>query len=182
MLILAIDSTGLAASAALVIEEKILAEYTTNYKKTHSQTLLPIIAECFRVTGLNVSDVDYIACASGPGSFTGIRIGAATAKGLAFAHNKPIVPVAALDALAYNIGRTENIILPVMDARREQVYAACYLCGGQHIKRLSDYVCEDALFTAKEALKKAEELCGNNEIYGVTVLGDGSEVVKRAIE
>ena len=83
MKILALDTTGLVASVALVDENKTIAEFTTNYKKTHSQTIMPMIEELVKMVDLDLKDVDYIACSSGPGSFTGLRIGAATAKGLA---------------------------------------------------------------------------------------------------
>ncbi len=103
MKILAIDTTSLAASVALVDEKKTIAEFTTNYKKTHSQTIMPMLEYLKNMVELDINTVDYIACSSGPGSFTGLRIGAATAKGLAFALNKKIIPVPTLDALAYNL-------------------------------------------------------------------------------
>ena len=88
MKILALDTTGLVASVALVDEEKTIAEFTTNYKKTHSQTIMPMIEQLKNMVELDLNTVDYIACASGPGSFTGLRIGAATAKGLAHGLDK----------------------------------------------------------------------------------------------
>lgn len=126
MKILALDTTGQVASVALADEEKLIGEYTINYKMTHSQTIMPMVDAVVKMTDFDLSTVDYIACSQGPGSFTGLRIGAATAKGLALGLNKKIVPVPTLDALAYNIFETDKIICPIMDARRSQVYTALY--------------------------------------------------------
>lgn len=126
MKILALDSSGLVASAALAEDDNLLAEYTVNNKKTHSQTLLPMVEEIVRVTDTELSDVDAIAVAAGPGSFTGLRIGAATVKGLALALEKPIVPVPTLEGLAYNLWGSSDLICPIMDARRNQVYTGLY--------------------------------------------------------
>jgi len=126
MKILAIDTTGVAASAAVVREGKLLAEDVLNYKLTHSQTIMPLVDDVLKKTETDLKTIDYIACSEGPGSFTGLRIGAATAKGLALGLGKKIVTVPTLDVLAYNIFGTENIICPIMDARRSQVYSAFY--------------------------------------------------------
>ena len=101
MRILALDSSGLTASVAVVEDEQILFEYTMNYKKTHSQTLLPMLDEAVRMTGLSLGSVDAIAVAGGPGSFTGLRIGSATAKGLGLALDKPLIHVPTVDAMAW---------------------------------------------------------------------------------
>ena len=93
MKILSLDTTGLAASCAVVDDTKTIAEFTTNFKKTHSQTLMPMIENMCKLVELNLAEIDYIACACGPGSFTGLRIGAATAKGLAHGLNKKIIPI-----------------------------------------------------------------------------------------
>ena len=97
MKILAIESSGLVASAAIASDDRIIGEYTANTDLTHSKTLLPMIDELAHLTGEDLSTVDYIAVSSGPGSFTGLRIGSATAKGLAFAWDKMIVPVPTVD-------------------------------------------------------------------------------------
>lgn len=131
MKILAIDSSGLVASAALVADGVLLAEYTVDYKKTHSQTLLPMIDEIVRMTEQELSEIDAVAVAQGPGSFTGLRIGAATAKGLGLALGKPLIGVPTADALAYNLYGTERLICPLMDARRGQVYAGLYTFDGE---------------------------------------------------
>lgn len=126
MKILALDSSGLVASVAIVDENQLVAEYTMNHKKTHSQTLVPMLDEVRNMVELDLSSVDAIALAAGPGSFTGLRIGSATAKGLGLALDKPIIPVPTVDALAYNLYGVEKLICPLMDARRNQVYTGIY--------------------------------------------------------
>ncbi len=126
MKLLAIDSSGLVASVAIVSEEAMLAEYTVNFKKTHSQTLLPMLDEITKMVELDLAEVDAIVVAAGPGSFTGLRIGSATAKGLGLALKKPIIPIPTLDGLAYNLYGTNKLICPMMDARRNQVYTGLY--------------------------------------------------------
>lgn len=126
MKILALDSSGLVASVALAEDDKLIAEYTIQYKKTHSQTLLPMLDEIKKMVELDLSTVDAIAVAAGPGSFTGLRIGSATAKGLALALEKPIVPVPTVNGLAYQMYGTDALVCPIMDARRSQVYTGIY--------------------------------------------------------
>ena len=126
MKILALDSSGLVASVALAEDDNLIAEYTIQYKKTHSQTLLPMLEEIRNMVELDLSTVDAIAVAAGPGSFTGLRIGSATAKGLAFAMDKPIIPVPTLEGLAYQMYGTDAVVCPIMDARRSQVYTGIY--------------------------------------------------------
>ena len=126
MKILALDSSGLVASAAVAEDDCLLAEYTVNYKKTHSQTLLPMLEEIGKMIELDLKTVDAIAIASGPGSFTGLRIGSATAKGLGLALGRPLVEVPTLEGLAYNLCGTDRLVCPLMDARRSQVYTGVY--------------------------------------------------------
>ena len=125
MKILALDSSGLVASVALVEDDILVAEYTMNYKKTHSQTLLPMLDEIKKAVNLDLESIDAIAVAAGPGSFTGLRIGSATAKGLGLALQKPLIGVPTVEALAYNLYDTDRdtVICPMMDARRNQIYA-----------------------------------------------------------
>ena len=123
---LGLDSSGLVASVAIVENDLLLAEYTTDYKKTHSQTLLPMLDELRNMIELDMNTVDAIAIASGPGSFTGLRIGSATAKGLGLALQKPLVEVPTLEGLAWNLWGTDRLVCPLMDARRNQVYTAAY--------------------------------------------------------
>jgi len=138
--ILAIDSSGLVAAAAIVSENQTVAECSINFKKTHSETLMPLVANLYEMTGLSPSDMDFIACSSGPGSFTGLRIGAGCAKGLAYGLGKKIIPVPTLDALAFNIACKSSLIMPLMDARRSQVYTCCYVYEGQGLRKLYDYM------------------------------------------
>lgn len=126
MKILGLDSSGLVASVAVVEGENLLAEYTVNYKKTHSQTLLPMLDEIVRMTELDLNTIDAIAVAGGPGSFTGLRIGSATAKGLGFALGKPLIQIPTVDGLAYNLWGSRDLVCPLMDARRNQVYTGLY--------------------------------------------------------
>ena len=126
MKILGLDSSGLVAGVAIVEDGLLLAEYNVNYKKTHSQTLLPMLDEVRKMTELDMDSLDAIAIASGPGSFTGLRIGSATAKGLGMALDKPLVEVPTLEGLAYNLWGTDSLVCPLIDARRGQVYTGIY--------------------------------------------------------
>ena len=128
MKILALDSSGLVASVAVMENDTLVAEYTMNYKKTHSQTLLPMLDEIKNNIQVDLSSIDAIAVAAGPGSFTGLRIGSATAKGLGLALDKPLIAVPTVDALAYNLYDTgeDTVVCPIMDARRNQVYTGIY--------------------------------------------------------
>lgn len=137
MKILGIDSSGLVASVAVVVDDTMIAEYTINYKKTHSQTLLPMLDEVVQMIGLSLDEIDAIAVAAGPGSFTGLRIGASTAKGLGFALNKPIISVPTVDGLAYNLFGTDKLICPIMDAKRNQVYTGLYEFIGEKLNIIS---------------------------------------------
>ncbi len=126
MLILGIESSSLTASVALLEDEKLLAEYTIDYKKTHSQTLLPMIDEICKMTDTVPAQIDAIAVSAGPGSFTGLRIGSATAKGLGLALKKPLISVPTVEAMAYQCYGSTRLICPIMDARRSQVYTGLY--------------------------------------------------------
>ncbi len=126
MKIIVIDSSGLVASAAIVEDDILIGEYNVQYKKTHSQTLLPMLDELKKMVELDLSTVDAIALAAGPGSFTGLRIGSATAKGLGFAMQIPLVEIPTLDGMACNLYGTDKLVCPIMDARRNQVYTGIY--------------------------------------------------------
>ena len=126
MKILALDTSGLVAGVALAEDDTLIAEYTTDYKKTHSQTLLPMLDALKKMVELDLRTVDVIGVAAGPGSFTGLRIGAATAKGLGLALGVKLAAVPTVDALAYNLYGCEKLICPMMDARRGQVYTGLY--------------------------------------------------------
>jgi tRNA threonylcarbamoyladenosine biosynthesis protein TsaB len=172
MKLLALESSGLVASVAIITEEALLAEYTINYKKTHSQTLLPMLDEIVRMAELDLSEVDAIAVAAGPGSFTGLRIGSATAKGLGLALNKPIIPIPTLDSLAYNLYGSNKLICPMMDARRSQVYTGLYefTTGGLQILKSQSALAVDEIL--------AEINQYNREVI---FLGDGAEAYKEQI-
>ncbi len=136
MKILALDSTAIAASVAITEDGALLAEYTVLNGNTHSETLLPMAESALRVFGMSVSEIDIFALSEGPGSFTGVRIGAATIKGLAFGTGKPCVGVSTLEALAYNLVGFSGLICPVMNARRSQVYTALFRSDGRELTRL----------------------------------------------
>lgn len=164
MKILAIDSSGLVASVAILTEDTLLAEYTVNYKKTHSQTLLVMLDEIVRMIELDLDQIDAIAVAKGPGSFTGLRIGSATAKGLGMALNKPLIGIPTVDALAYNLFGSSSIICPLMDARRNQVYTGLYEFIDNEFKVIE----QQQAIEVTDIVDKVN-LCGRPVIY----LGDG---------
>ena len=171
MKILGLDSSGLVAGVAVVEDEVLLAEYTTDYKKTHSQTLLPMLEELTGMIELDLNTVDAIAIASGPGSFTGLRIGSATAKGLGLALNKPLVEVPTLEGLAWNLWGTSSLVCPLMDARRNQVYTAAYEFISQGEGFRLQTVIPQAPMDIVELLDKMNEI-GREVIF----LGDGVPV------
>ena len=126
MRILGIESASLVASVAIVTDDVITAEYTVNQKKTHSQTLLPMIDEIVKMLEVPLESIDAIAVSGGPGSFTGLRIGSATAKGLGLALGKPLIHVPTMDAMGYCLYGASALICPMLDARRQQVYTGLY--------------------------------------------------------
>ncbi len=126
MKILAVDSSASVASAAIAEGDKLICEFTLNHKKNHSEKLMPMIDELFQSAQLMPGDIDLFAVANGPGSFTGLRIGVATVKGLAHALQKPTVGISTLLAMAYNLPFCEYMLSPIMDARRAQVYNGVY--------------------------------------------------------
>lgn len=166
MKILAIESSGLVASCAIVTEDTMLAEYTVNFKKTHSQTLLPMVEEIVSMVGIELKEIDAIAVSAGPGSFTGLRIGSATAKGLGLALKKPIIPVPTTQGIAANLYGAEGVICPLMDARRNQVYTGLY----RYNKDGFTIVEEQMAVLVDEIIEKVNTLG-----EPVTYLGDGVE-------
>lgn len=126
MKILAIDTSGLMGTVAISDGDILVAQFQIQYKTTHSEILLPMLEDISKKINLDIKTIDAIAVAKGPGSFTGLRIGSATAKGLALALDKPIIPIPTVDGLAYNLYGNEKIICPMMDARRNQVYTGIY--------------------------------------------------------
>lgn len=173
MKIIGMDSSGLTASVAIVEDDHLVAEYSVNYKKTHSQTLVPMLDEITKMTELDLSTVDAIAIAKGPGSFTGLRIGSATAKGLGLALNIPIIEIPTTDGLAYNFAGTDKIVCPIMDARREQVYTGLYEFEGEKLKVLLPATAEPVSDTISRI---------NDIGRPVVFLGDGVSVYRDCIE
>ncbi|GAA5553916.1 hypothetical protein Rgna01_20460 [Mediterraneibacter gnavus] len=184
MRVLAIDSSGLTATVAVVEETQTVAEYTINYKKTHSQTLLPMIDEVVKMTELNLGTINAIAVAGGPGSFTGLRIGSATAKGLGLALNKPLIHVPTVDGLAYNVFGCEDIICPIMDARRNQVYTGIYTFSKKAGEKEGRNLVEPVFQVIKMQMAVSiEELAERLNRYRrpVVFLGDGVPVYENVL-
>ncbi|SDB42590.1 tRNA threonylcarbamoyladenosine biosynthesis protein TsaB [Pseudobutyrivibrio sp. YE44] len=173
MKILGIDGSGLVASVAIVEDDNLIGEYTTGYKKTHSQTLLPMLDELKKMVELDLNSIDAIAVAAGPGSFTGLRIASATAKGLGLSLGCPIVSVPTVDALAYNLWGQETIICPIMDARRGQVYTGLYSFESNGDFKVVQPQCAVDFNEIAEAI--------NTNGQPVTFLGDGVPVFKDKI-
>ena len=173
MKLLGIDSSGMTASAAIVSGDILVAEFTVNNKQTHSQTLLPMIDQVVKMSGIGLEELDGIAVAAGPGSFTGLRIGSSTAKGMALALNKPIIPVPTLEGMAYRMAGFGGVICPLMDARRSQVYTGIYRMSGSRMECLLEQCAVDILDIAA----KVNELNEN-----VVFLGDGVPVHRAVLE
>lgn len=173
MKILSVDSSAIVATAALCEDGRLLAEYTLNNKTTHSQTLLPMIESLLSLFSVDIEDIDLFAVSAGPGSFTGVRIGAATVKGLAFASDKPCAQVSTLEAIAYNLRFHKGLICPVMNARRSQVYTAVFRSDGERLERLLD---DSAL-----AISELDSLLSQ---YGeeVALCGDGYDICTGGFE
>ncbi len=164
MIILALDSTAKAAAAALLDGNRLLAKEMHDDGNTHSCTLLPMVERLLAANSLTVDDIDLFAASAGPGSFTGVRIGAATLKGLAFGRNKPCVAVSALHALAYNLRGSDGVVCALMDARRGQFYTAFFCIEDGAVRRLTP-----------DAAKSGEEIAAEAKAYGhVTLVGDGA--------
>ena len=176
MKILAIDSSGGVASAAVLEDGILRSSFTTDGQKKHSTTLLPMIRETLEIIDMPVSEIDAVAVAAGPGSFTGLRIGSATAKGLGLALSVPVIPVPTLMALAYNLYGTDALICPVMDARRDQVYNGLYRFEEGEILALTEQravYMDDLIDELNERLRDGGR---------VMFLGDGVPVFRGRIE
>ena len=173
MKILALDSSAVVDSVALCEDSRMVARYTLNTGNTHSQTLLPMIESVLKSAEWEIDDLDLFAVSNGPGSFTGVRIGVATVKGLAFGKNIPCAGVSTLEALAYNLRYFNGIICPVMNARRAQVYNALFSCKDGVLTRL----CPDRAISIAEL---DEELCSMDQpIY---LVGDGYDITLDGLE
>ncbi len=172
MKVLAIDSSSKSASVAVCEDGNLVGEVFLNCGLTHSVTIMPSVEWLFSMLGMKPSDLDLIAIAAGPGSFTGLRIGASVAKGLAFLSNIPCAAVSTLRALAQNLAHIDGIICTVMDARANQVYNAIFKAENGKIIRIT----EDRATLVPELCR---ELCGYEN---VTLVGDGAGIVKEASE
>ncbi|MEE1219038.1 MAG: tRNA (adenosine(37)-N6)-threonylcarbamoyltransferase complex dimerization subunit type 1 TsaB [Ruminococcus sp.] len=167
MKILAIDTSATAASVAVVDDEALVGEFFINTKITHSQTLVPMIDELCKNISMPLNDIDAIAVNAGPGSFTGVRIGVAAAKGLAFPDNKKCVSVSTLESMAYNLLGNDCIVCAVMDARCAQVYNALFKITDSGVER----ICDDRALSISEL---SEELKQYNE--KIILVGDGAKI------
>ena len=173
MRILAIDSSSMVATVAITTDGILNAEYTINHKKTHSQTLLPMIAEIVKMIEIDLDSIDAVAITGGPGSYTGLRIGSATAKGIGLALNKPIINVPTMDALAYNLYSSQYVICPIMDARRGQVYTGIYKFEETEMKTIKP----QCIMMIDELIKELDTIKES-----VMFLGDGVDVHKQLID
>ncbi len=167
MKILGFETSAKAVSVALMQGDKLLAESYQNTGLTHSQTLMVMAQDMLKQCDVNISELDYIAVANGPGSFTGVRIGAAAAKGLAWGAEKPLVGVSTLEAMAYSLGVWQGYICPVMDARREQVYNTLLYCENGKITRVT----EDRAISLADLAQELQKLDGP-----IFLVGDGSRL------
>lgn len=168
MLIFALDSTAIAGSVAICQDETPLASFHIKNQNTHSETLLPMAESLFRVLSLTPDDIDVFAVSNGPGSFTGVRIGVATVKGLAFGKGKPCVAVSTLEALAENLMPAKGILCPVMNARRGQVYNAIFLAKDGKLERVT----RDRALSARDLILELSDF--EEPIF---LCGDGSDLM-----
>lgn len=173
MKILALESSAVSASAAVLDDKKVKSQRFINAGLTHSETLLPLVEEVLDESNTEIKDVDLIAITNGPGSFTGVRIGVATAKGLAFANNTKCVGVSTLEAIAYNFADMEDAtICAVMDARRMQFYNGIFKISNGQVKRLVDDRAE-SFETIKSDL---------NNYNNVIIAGDGAKLFFESLD
>lgn len=173
MKILSIDSATEAASCSVIEDNKLLGEITFNYKKQHSVILMTMIDNLLNNINKTIADIDGFAVSKGPGSFTGLRIGMSTVKGLSQGTNKPFVSISSLDALAYNLAYSDGLLCPILNALRGNVYTALYSFEGSKLKRLSDYmvISMDELITMLKEKNKA-----------ITFIGDGTYIFEQLIK
>ena len=164
MKILALDSTANTSTVALLEDEHLIAQYTVNTKNTHSETLLPMVKSLLEASDTAVDEIDAFAVANGPGSFTGVRIGVATIKGLSFGRNKKCVAVSTTEALSVNLDGFDGIICSIMNARRGQVYT-CIFKNGRALM-------EERCMMLDELIPMLEKY--NEKIY---FTGDGYELI-----
>lgn len=171
MKILALDSTAVVASTAICEDERLVALYTVNNGNTHSETLLPMVEAVMKDSKTNIDEIGLFVSSNGPGSFTGVRIGSATIKGLAFGRNVPCVDVSTLEALAFNIRGFEGILCPVMNARRNQVYNALFRFTNGELVRLTPDRAISIDELEAELSQIGEKVWLSGDGYDITVKG-----------
>ena len=175
MLILGIDTAAAPCCAAVYDTDKqqTLGSFVINNKLTHSVTLMPVVSDLLRNSGITTEDIDLFAVANGPGSFTGLRIGISAVKGMAFAASKPCAAVSTLEAMAYNVAICDGVVCASIDARCNQVYTATFLNDNGTVTRLTDEEC-----------LKADELAARLSEYDgdIILVGDGAQLVKKAAD
>ena len=175
MLILGIDTAAAPCCAAVYDTDKqqTLGSFVINNKLTHSVTLMPVVSDLLRNSGITTEDIDLFAVANGPGSFTGLRIGISAVKGMAFAASKPCAAVSTLEAMAYNVAMCDGIVCASIDARCNQVYTATFLNDNGTVTRLTEEEC-----------LKADELAARLSEYDgdIILVGDGAQLVKKAAD
>ncbi|MDE6133079.1 MAG: tRNA (adenosine(37)-N6)-threonylcarbamoyltransferase complex dimerization subunit type 1 TsaB [Oscillospiraceae bacterium] len=168
MTILGIDTSGKIASVAVANEEKVLSQTTVYTKLTHSQVILPICREVLKNAGLELADVDGIAAAAGPGSYTGLRIGIAAVKAMCFALDKPCVGISTLESLAYNVLLHKGVICAVMAARLDLVYCGIFRSDGKSLERLAP----DRIMPLDDLKKELDAFSGD-----IVTVGDNAEIL-----
>ena len=175
MLILGIDTAAAPCCAAVYDTDKqqTLGSVVINNKLTHSVTLMPVVSDLLRNSGITTEDIDLFAVANGPGSFTGLRIGISAVKGMAFTASKPCAAVSTLEAMAYNVAMCDGVVCASIDARCNQVYTATFLNDNGTVTRLTDEEC-----------LKADELAARLSEYDgdIILVGDGAQLVKKAAD
>ena len=165
MKILAIDSSAKPVSVAVSEDQNLLGEFFINNGLTHSQTLAPMVADILKVLKININEIDLFAVSLGPGSFTGLRIGIATIKGLAFANNTPCIGVSTLNSIAYNFWGENKTVCVVMDAKCDNVYTAIFEISESKITRIT----QDRLMSIEDLYSEVEKL--EKEVI---LVGDGA--------
>ena len=173
MKILALETSAVTASAAVTEDERLLAQSFQNSGLTHSATLMPMVSDLLKNTGLALKDMDVIAVAAGPGSFTGVRIGVAAAKGLAWPEDKPCAPCSTLESMAWQCAHVGGEICTAMDARRNQVYCARFRAEGGALIRLT----EDRAMGLDELAAEVRAAAAPQAL-----VGDGAHLVRAALE
>lgn len=173
MRILAVDTSTSAATAAIMEDGRLISEYILNINRAHSQKIMGIIDELFKKSGIKPSNIDLYACSSGPGSFTGLRIGASIIKGMAQTFGKPVVAVPTLDALAYNLYNCTGLVCPMLDAQRGMVYSAIYSWKKGRLVKLTDL----RVILVEDLIKLVKD-----KAVPTTFLGDGALIFEEKLK